>query len=396
MNRVVLILLSVVCLVTGCNRVEDSIPETESELISVAKDKFREASTLTRERKNWEALSALTEAEQLYTKVTHPTEYFNKYLLLRQKALVLNREDLSGLAAQSMEKALGFLEKAEDYGHEMNYDKERVSTLKYMASYLRNDYQFQASSDIIFGMLSEEEVVKGLHAQLKERIGRNFYDLFAYDEAYTQFNDILKISDLPPNNKAQYLHDRAHAGYKLGRVDEAFQDLTRAKEIQDSLGRDLYRFVTRMDLGELYILEKDFETANTLFEEALVIGEDLNFELDPDLYKIYSLKWTASIVLRHDDAASYKRKFDSLEQVYIVNSNAYSQEIQYQQMLAKLGKSEFDRQMANTNRRKTAFIVASVVLGVLFVAVIYLMYKMFLVRRGRLNRIKNSDLNSSF
>lgn len=371
MKRVVLLFVFIVAMFISCSDMEQSITSSEDEIIRIAEEKFVEATKLSRKRENWLALSYIRESEDYYSTTSHPSQHFNKYLLKRQKALLLNRENLSGLAAEAMTEALSFLYVAKETGHEMNFTKEEVSTLRYKASYLRNDYNFTESNEIIFNLLKKEEVTKGLHAQLKNRIGRNFYDLFDYESAYTQFNDILKRSDLDAKMKAHYLQNRSQAAYKLAKKDQAFSDMRESIRINDELGREVYSFTTRMDLGELLMQEKDYKEADRLFSEALTVFA--NISEDPDLFIIYNHRYVVASVLGLDQANEYKRTYDSLNILHQSKLDQYTAGEESFILKSKLDDVSFGLQDARTRTINIVTMALSIVgFLLLALAVLYL------------------------
>jgi len=306
----------------GCSISTKDAPQT-SDLKLKAIAKFKEAVNSTNQRANWQAIYQSGQAISLY-KELGADQSFNKYLLYRNRAKLLNRERLYRLAVSNIDSAvlqLKVYDKQSKKPNKYNYQLELLSSLKYKADYLRRGFQFQQSSNILFDLLAQKEMKPGIHAILKNLIGLNYYALSQYSDSYTHFNDLLKISNLDPKMRAHYLHNRANAGYRIGKNIQAFSDLSEAIGINQSLKRNYYVYVMRKDLGDLYLREGKPAMAIASFDLALNTFSKIDTE--PDLFEIYNLKWSAALVLGHSGAYLYKDKYDSLTALYSAKYEIY-------------------------------------------------------------------------
>lgn len=337
--------------------------------IDQANQLFSSATKAAHARENWEALSLLSQAQKLYEAADDPGQYMDQYLLHRQQAVLMNREKMYNLAAEYMGKALLYLDRANIDPDQYSATTERVSSLRYKATYLRRARKFEASNDILFRLLESDTDISGLYAQLKNQIGLNYLDLFDYQQAFDAFDNVLKISDLDPKMKAHYLQNRAHAAFNIGHKTQAFADMSQAVGINETLGRDLYSFATLMDLGEMYLEESNYYEAVNNFDQALASFENIN--TDPDLFKIYNLKWAAAKALELPDANYNKRLYDSLNHQYQANLESFNanQELAlFQSRVDNYEQTMFER--LQTKRYLLYWLSTGVVLLVVFILVL--------------------------
>lgn len=152
----------------------------------------------------------------------------------------------------------------------------------------------------------------------------NFMDLGDYESAFYQFDDILKISDMDLKLRAHYLQNRGKAAYHTGRSMQAFTDISEAAGIDASLGRARYEFEDRLDLGEIYLLDKRFDLALDQFNKALTLYSAV--DENPDFFKIYNLKYSAELALGHELANQSKLKFDQLTRHNELQKQKYTAE----------------------------------------------------------------------
>lgn len=299
---------------------DDSPPSAAK---SQAESKFKDAVKSTNARLNWQAIAESDEAIKMY-KPLGKSESWNRYLLQRNKAKLLNRERLYHLASSAMDTALTELniyKRRSNLPEKFDYELELLSTKRYKATYLRKAHEFQESTDILFELLGQAEPRDGVHAILKNLIGLNFYALDDFQESYRYFDDLLKISDLEPKMRAHYLHNRANAGYRIDKKIQAFADLSEAIGINAGLNRPYYVYQMRKDLGDLYLREGNAELAMNNFDLALSVFSTI--DADPNLFDIYNLKWSAALVLGQADAYLYKDKFDNLTKIYSAKFQVY-------------------------------------------------------------------------
>lgn len=346
MRKYTLIILIAVLALYSCNKSQNHPSKSESEILSVADSLWILSLDYGDQQENWKALYFAGEAKKRYDSIDNPLQTFNKYLLLRHEAKLLYRVNAFDSASKTMEKSLSLLRQAKsaiedvrdfdikdttrsDYKtikglKKINYNKEEVSTLRFLVSYYIKNHEVDKSNEIIKDLLTQYEqdppFAPGLNSTLRNRWGRNLYEVQAYSDAVVQYDLALKPESIDAKLKAQVLQNRAWALFHLSRIEnreslkeEAFKNMIEARDINLSFGEDrnLYKFVSTMDLGEMYDMDFKFGTAVTYYDEALSYFNQVY--QDPDLFRIYDLRYNASKSLLDAGSIKDKRLYDSLK-----------------------------------------------------------------------------------
>ena len=342
------LLLLVVLLTVACdnsNHSEENM-EKELDLQEQGKQKFKAARQAGLDNELWKSLSLWQEAIEIYDQVKDPDQNQYKYYLYRNRANILARVGLSKSAARSMDKAIDYLKQSPSLPQGKSMYRQMISSVRYNATYLRANHNYQESNKILFDLLSDKKAnkeVPGLDAQVGNLIGLNFMDLMEYDQAYQQFDDILKISSLKPELRAHYLLNRGKAAYRIGEKVQAFADISQSIGINESKeGRDLYAFLARMELGDLYLQEKEFQMADQNFNIALA-GIDERVNQDPDLFRIFNLKYSAELALGLETANDHKVKFDDLTKYHRVQAERFNSERELSILMAGIENERFNQ-----------------------------------------------------
>lgn len=376
-------------------------PATPDEAVKIeAANKVRiEANDHARSRNYWAALASFEKAEELYNQTNHPSSYWSQYLLHRTKAKMTDNVDASGIAANRMDTALDWLTKAKEsgvkldnYNEEIDYEAEEISSLSYKATYLSHDQQFVAANIIMEDLLELKEIKKNFHGQIKNRMGKNLMELFAYGKAHKAFDEILKPSGLPKNLRANYLLNRAKAAHMIALenngdqnwMNQAFADIGESIAINESLGdkREVYAFNARMHLGDFYLSANQNEKAMENFDLAML--KSVNINQDPDLFKIHGMRWVAARSLDHDNFNSHKILFDSLSKIHTNRKERFSGQQQLDRLDAGLSVYNTRDMDKNENARNiTMWLVFGSICITLFILFVLISKGVLSYRKGK-------------
>ncbi|NVJ47276.1 MAG: hypothetical protein HWE07_09115 [Cytophagia bacterium] len=325
MKNLLIATLFVSVLSISCEQKNTQTDDEKAVLTEQAKTKFREALAAGKSSKYWVSLDLWQQTEELYDQIDDDSQNQFRYYLNRNKANILDKVGLQNLATEAMQTAIEWLKKSDELPQGKNYELELISSQRYLATYMRDNGNFEDSNKIFFQILSSREAIPGIHAQIKNLIGMNFMDLGDYESAFYQFDDILKIDEMETKLKAHYLQNRGKAAFHIGKKLQAFSDLNEAANIDASMERDRYEFEARLDLGEIYLMDKQFNRALEQFNKALMLY-DYGIEENPDFFKIYNLKYAAELATGHPLANDTKIKFDQLTRHNELQKQQYTAE----------------------------------------------------------------------
>lgn len=383
--QLLFLLLLISC--TGNNSEIDSV-----HLANQAQEKFQAALQAEKQGDFWQSISLYNESNQLYSLADSAELIQYQYLLHRFKGKMLAKVGLPAEAVKSLYTALEYLEKAPiiELGNNTSRSVHEIGTRRYIGSYLSSNGQYLESNALFTDLLKKTAKSADLNAEFKNLIGLNFLALQDHESAYRIFTDLLKNENIKPRLKAYYLDSWAVAAYRVGHIDEAFSGLNEAIGIDQALNQSQAEMEHRTNLGELYLLEKKYELANTQLEKALAAYPTPG--QDPGLYKVYNLKYTAASVLGYSDANKFKLKYDSL---LIENQKArqvYSAEQQLAILTAQMDKLQIDDQRTYWQDQIKLFSSLSLVLIVVFVMAV--LFTWLLIKRARSIKTRATTLST--
>lgn len=362
MKRFTYIILLFIAFLVSCDSKSEGEKESIEEKRQAANTLFSQAAKASNERDNWKALSLWERTEQAYFEANDKRDYQYLFLVYKQKANVLNRLKLYRKSVVATETSMEYLADAPEFIDRIDPNKSELSARRYLGTYIRDSKEYLKSNEVLLPLISYPEKTKGLNAQVQNLIGLNFYDLQNFEQAHKYFDLALKREDIEAKMKAHYLINRGKAQYKLGNKMEAFNDINQALGINQGLGRDMYTFLNYMELGELNMLETNFNKADQNFNSALSVFNTIDTQ--PDHFKIYNLKYTSASVLGTEDATQYKIRFDSLTERHEALSTNYTLAEEEAMYAAGIGKWEYEN-LHPTDYRETVHLVLIAFISVL-------------------------------
>lgn len=353
------ILVLVVLCFTSCSKPKDEYNPKEKDAYNL----YYKGYELAAKKQYKEALSYLFKAEAMYDSLERPGLYFTQYQLLRLQANLLDYMNIGDKAVDKMEQSIEKLEIAYKHGIETDgndltrheYDSVKTHSQRFLAVYYRNNYDFESSIKIIEPILIEHEFdpsyYPGLNSTLRNIYGRNFYDIQSFRNAYNQFDIALKPSTTKTSARAYILQNKAWAALKIGQSenlpaykDSAFVLMEKSKELRmnNSNGSPLYKFVANKDLGEMYMLEGNYDKAMEYFEAAMSI-EGVPVNVDPDLFNIYQFRAFCGRATGRDMSSSDALLFEKLSQDHEAYKYKMQADIREVILMASIHKMEASR-----------------------------------------------------
>jgi len=276
-------------------------------------------------------------------------------------------KDIDGLSSAYGNIAISY-NIINDYNNALKYQRKSLEL-----AYKINDYESVAIS--YFDIATSYDKMNALEKAL-----------LYLDSAEYYYNKTNKNQGL-----ATILNSKGLVLKKLKRYDEAFNCYNKAIAINIQLNHKTGSSQTYLNLGELYLIKKDFENAEKYLLLAKELSEQIdNYEVLPTVYKLLSTLYKNQN--KFSEALKYYEEYVELNDSSSINETkkrmlmlqAYYNDKQKENEITILNQKNKIKDLQI--RRQNFIIILSIILLALFALTIYLWYSRY-KEKSRLNAI---------
>lgn len=315
-------------------------------------------------------------------------DYYNTYRLHRDIATMLAKFSRYQEAVSHLELARPYLvehlDRFPSVAKKYN-DSKLLSEVDYFEGlYHRHLGNYEVSLEKLMPLTTSDVAVKNpsIYAQAKNQLGLSYFHFNEYSKAESYFKDLLKMSDLPIAEKADYLHNLGNTYLKLGQTENAIDYLKQAATLSESANKTTDLVVNLIDLADAYLLAKDPENALVAAKKAAALKVDVNGQ--PKRFMLYRVLEKASYQTGNTaNAIAFGDMFDKHFKDYnLIVSKVIDNEasLQYELAIAEQFRLE-QLAIAQEQANRKQWTIALVAFGLIVVMVFAFRFLLKLYRK---------------
>ena len=227
---------------------------------------------------------------------------------------------------------------------------------------------------------NEHQILSSLNRQ-----GLILKDMGRYEEARESYRRMIgfKFDQVPPEKyRGQAWHNIAVTYVEEKKYTEAESAYLEAAKENEKRPDSQRKYITWMDLGEVYYLMGHYQKAYEMEQKALALYDDVL--LQPDHYAIFSLLSKITYKLgEHDQSHTYSRRFEEVNKSFLQAQKEILQ-IKDQYKMEILTAGFFLELQASKTREQHRMLLMILACAVLFFGVLfsYEKIKQYKVRRS--------------